>query len=401
MTQSELEDPFSAAAKPNPYPIYAHLRAAQPVHCVTLPSGRRRWLITCYDDAERALRDPRLVKAIPPGDLPAEVRPLMNHMLNSDPPNHTRLRTLVHKAFSPRLIGRLRPRIQQIADELLDPVIHTGHMDVIDDYAFPLPIMVITELLGIPSTECAQFREWSNAAISGELLSAGEPLPAWRLAALADFSDYLRALFEHKRVDPGNDLVSGLVAAQVEGDSLSQDELLATVFLLIVAGHETTVNFIGNGVLSLLTHPDQLRTLIRDPHMIGSAVEELLRYNGPGETLTLRYADTDIEYNGVTIPGGDQVVIVVASVNRDETHFISADRLDITRGENRHLAFGKGIHYCLGAPLARLEGQIAIGTLFRRLPALHPAVPLDQLQWRTSMAIRGLQSFPVVLTPGD
>ncbi|MGH3845606.1 MAG: cytochrome P450 family protein [Pseudonocardiaceae bacterium] len=396
MTQSALGDPFSPAAKRNPYPIYARLRAAQPVHCVTLPSGHRRWLITRYDDAERALCDPRLVKTMPFGDLPAEVRPLVQHMLASDPPDHTRLRALVRKAFSPRLVEGLRPRIQQIADELLDAVARTGRMDLIDDYAFPLPIMVITELLGVPSADRAQFRIWSNAAVSGEPVNAGEPLPAWRSTALAAFSDYLRTLLERKRADPSNDLVSELVQAQEQGDALSVDELLATVYLLIVAGHETTVNLIGNAMLSLLAHPDQLRMLIEDPSMVGSAVEELLRYTGPGETATLRYADTDIEYNGVIIPQGDQVVVVVASANRDETRFASADQLDITRADNHHLAFGKGIHFCLGAALARMEGQIAINTLLRRMPALRPAVPLDELQWRPSLILRGLESFPVL-----
>lgn len=396
MTQSALGDLFSPATKRNPYPIYAHLRAAQPVHCVTLPSGHRRWLITRYDDAERALCDSRLVKAMHFDDLPAEIRPLVKHMLASDPPDHTRLRALVRKAFSPRLVEGLRPRIQQIADELLDAVAHTDRMDLIDDYAFPLPIMVITELLGVPSADRAQFRIWSNAVVSGEPVNAGEPLPAWRYTALAAFSDYLRALLERKRADPSNDLVSELVQVQEQGDALSADELLATVFLLIVAGHETTVNLIGNAMLALITHPDQLRMLIEDLSLIGSAVEELLRYTGPIETATLRYTDTDIECNGVTIPRGDQVVVVIASANRDETRFASADQLDITRVDNHHFAFGKGIHFCLGASLARMEGQIAISTLLRRMPALRPAVPLDELLWRPSLILRGLESFPVL-----
>jgi cytochrome P450 len=397
MTQSTLGDPFSPANKPNPYPLYAQLRADQPVRCFTLPSGHRRWLITRYDDAERALRDPRLVKTRP-FDVPPELRPLTKHMLSCDPPDHTRLRALVHKAFTPRLVESLRPRIQQIADELLDLVIQNGRMDLIDDYAFPLPITVITELLGVPSADRVQFRVWSDAVLSGETIAAAGPVPAWQLTAVVAFCDYLRALFEHKRADPRDDLISRLVLVQEEGDALSEDELLATVFLLVVAGHETTVNLIGNGMCTLLAHPDQLRMLIRDPRLIGSAVEELLRHSGPGETATFRYASTDIELSGVTIPQGDQVVVVLASANRDDTRFACADQLDITRVENRHLAFGKGIHFCLGAPLARMEGQIAISTLLRRIPTLRPAVPLDQLQWRPSVIIRGLQSFPVLFS---
>lgn len=399
MTQSVVADPVSPAAKANPYPTYAYLRENQPVHCVTLPSGGHRWLITRYADAERALCDPRLVKTRPADDdLPDDVRPLMKSLIGTDPPDHTRLRALVRKAFSPRLVDRLRPRIQQIADELLDAVAHAGWMDLIDDYAFPLPIMIITELLGVPSADSAQFRVWSNAFLADELPSAGEPLAAWRRTALTEFSTYLRALFERKRADPQDDLVTRLVLAREQGDALTAEELLSTVAVLIVAGHETTVNLIGNGMRALLAHPDQRELLIRDPRLIGSAVEELLRYTGPAETASLRYASTDIDYQGVTIPQGDQVVVVLASANRDETRFARADQLDITRTGNHHLGFGKGIHFCLGAPLARIEGQIGIGTLLRRMPDLRPAVPLKELQWRPSMIMRGLKSFPVRFT---
>ena len=349
MTQSVVADPVSPAAKANPYPTYAYLRENQPVHCVTLPSGGHRWLITRYADAERALCDPRLVKTRPADDdLPDDVRPLMKSLIGTDPPDHTRLRALVRKAFSPRLVDRLRPRIQQIADELLDAVAHAGWMDLIDDYAFPLPIMIITELLGVPSADSAQFRVWSNAFLADELPSAGEPLAAWRRTALTEFSTYLRALFERKRADPQDDLVTRLVLAREQGDALT--------------------------------------------------AEELLRYTGPAETASLRYASTDIDYQGVTIPQGDQVVVVLASANRDETRFARADQLDITRTGNHHLGFGKGIHFCLGAPLARIEGQIGIGTLLRRMPDLRPAVPLKELQWRPSMIMRGLKSFPVRFT---
>ncbi|MFN2535427.1 MAG: cytochrome P450, partial [Pseudonocardiaceae bacterium] len=265
MTRSALGDPCSPAARRNAYPLYAHLRAAQPVHCVTLPSGHRRWLIARYDDAERVLRDPRLVKAGSFDALPPEIQPLTKHMLSCDPPDHTRLRALVRRAFSHRLVERLRPRIQHIADELLDAVAPSGQMDLIDDYAFPLPIMVICELLGVPSSDRAQFRTWSNAVVTGEPITTGEPVEAWRRTAFADFSGYIRALFGRKRADPLDDLISELVLVREEGDALSEEELLGTVFLLIVAGHETTVNFIGNGMLALFAHPDQLHMVMRDP----------------------------------------------------------------------------------------------------------------------------------------
>jgi cytochrome P450 len=396
MTLTELIEPLSPAAKPNPHPIYARLRASRPVYPVTMPDGSRLWLITRYDDVEQALRDPRLVKQLPDlEDIPPEVMPVMGHMLNRDPPDHTRLRALVHKAFTPRLVSGLRPRIQQIADDLLDAVQPTGAMDLIDDYAFPLPMIVITELLGVPSHDRDRFRKWSNAVLSSEP-TADQLLSEGTQAGMVAFIDYLRALMEDKRANPRDDLISKLILAEEQGDTLDEDELLSMIFLLILAGHETTVNLIGNGILALLRHPEQLRALIEDPSLIASAIEELLRYDGPVETATFRYASTDVEVGGTAIPKGDAVLVVITSANRDETHFPDADRLDVTRTDNRHVAFGKGIHFCLGAPLARLEGQIAIGTLLRRMPALRPAMPLDQLAWRPGLILRGLQSFPVV-----
>jgi cytochrome P450 len=400
MTQTAFADLFDPAAKSNPYPIYADLRTSRPVHHVMLPDGSRLWLITRYDDAAHALRDPRLIKGRTIRPVPEDLAPFTKSMLSTDPPDHTRLRGLVHQAFTPRLIERLRPRIQQIADELLDRVEPVGAMDLVEDYAFPLPMTVITELLGVPSQDRDRFREWSNTFVSSGFASQDEPFPEPLRASMTAFSDYLRALFEHKRADPRDDLVSRLVLAEQQDgarcDALSETELIGMVFLLIVAGHETTVNLIGNAVLALLTHPDQLRRLIEDPALIVPAVEELLRYDGPVEIATFRFASVDIELGGVRIPQGDPVLVALASADRDEARFADADRLDITRADNRHLAFGKGIHFCLGAPLARLEGQIAIGTLLRRMPGLRSAVPLDQLEWRPSTILRGLRSFPIV-----
>ena len=263
---------------------------------------------------------------------------------------------------------------------------------LIDAYAFPLPIMVITEMLGIPYADRDTFRRWSNTLVQGESFmqaSAEEEVIA------EEFVTYLRKLIAERRARAQDDLVSGLVQAEDRGDALSEDELIAMIFLLLVAGHETTVNLIGNGVLALLQHPDQLALLKRDPTLIISAVEEFLRYESPVETSTLRFAREDVVIGDQVIPRGEMVLVVLGSANRDEAQFTQPDDLDITRERNRHLAFGHGIHYCLGAPLARIEGQIAINTLLRRMPDLRLTVAPEQLVWRPGILIRGPVALPV------
>lgn len=394
----------------NPYPTYTRLRAQEPVHRLTTgPDGPRIWLVTRHEDVEQVLRDPRIAKdlrnalsadqfaALPP--IPGVMKLLFwDHLLAKDPPDHTRLRKLVSKSFTPRFIEGRRERIQAITDGLLDAVEdrarQTGRrdMDFIEDFAFPLPITVIAEMLGVPAADRDRFRAWTDTVVSFE---PGEEYAERRVPRLEEFTRYLRDLFAEKRANPGDDLASGLVRAEEEGDALSEDEMLAMVFLLIVAGHETTVNLIGNGTLALLTHEDQLAKLKADPDLIGPAVEELLRYDGPVETSTHRYAAEDVEIGGTTIPKGDGVLVVLSSANRDPAYFEDPDRLDIARERNHHLAFGKGIHYCLGAPLARLEGQIAFGTLFRRMPELGLAVRPEELSWRPGSIIRGLRGLPL------
>jgi cytochrome P450 len=321
------------------------------------------------------------------------MKPLARNMLDTDPPDHQRLRSLVQKAFTPRLMERMRPRVQAIADALLDAVQERGKMDLIDDYAFPLPITVIAELLGVPAEDRNKFREWSNAAVSGD--TTQEYLEKILLPHMQAFTNYLRAMFEEKRKNPKDDLISGLVRAEEAGDKLSEDELLGMVFLLLIAGHETTVNLIGNGVLALLQHPDQLQKLRDDPSLIKPAIEELLRYDGPVETSTERFAREDIAIGGTVIPKGEIVMVVIASADHDPERFMDPDALDITRAHNRHLAFGKGIHFCLGASLARMEGQIAIGKLLRRMSELRLADPPESLTWRPGMVLRGLKGLPV------
>jgi cytochrome P450 len=402
MTQPVQVDLFSPEFKANPYPHYARLRSEAPIYRVALPDGRGMWLVTRYADVAAVLKDERFVKdwrnALTPEQLaqvppvPEVMKPLARNMLDIDPPDHERLRALVSKAFTPRLIEGMRPRVQAIADALLDVVEDGGEMDLIDDYAFPLPITVIAELLGVPAEDRDRFRRWSDAAVSG---NATQEYVESILPEMQAFVDYLREMFEEKRKEPGEDLVSRLIEAEEAGDKLSEDELLAMVFLLLIAGHETTVNLIGNGTLALLQHPDQLEKLKSDSSLIKPAIEELLRYDGPVETSTERFAREDVEVNGQVIPKGEMVLVVIAAADHDPARFTDPDQLDITRKDNKHLAFGKGIHYCLGAPLARMEGQIAISTLVRRMPDLRLKVPPEELSWRPGLILRGLQGLPV------
>ncbi|MEX2178226.1 MAG: cytochrome P450 [Gemmatimonadaceae bacterium] len=396
---------FGAAFKANPYPVYARLRADEPVHVARLPSGQRAWLLTRYADALAALKDPRLVKdrrniSSVGGKtrqpwMPGMLRPLMENMLDRDPPDHTRLRILVHKAFTPHRIEQLRARIQSITDDLLHAVVPDGRMDLIRDFALPLPAIVIAEMLGIPASDRHRFHRWSARIV------AADP-SGWRMVtaipSVLAFLRYLRRLVRSRRRAPGDDLVSALVAAEEQGDQLSEDELVAMIFLLLVAGHETTVNLIGNGVLALLRHPDQTEAARQSLGWIRPAIEELLRYSGPLEMATERYAREDIMMHGVTIPRGALVFAVLASANRDESQFEQAATLQLGRDPNRHLAFGHGAHYCLGATLARLEGAIAIDALLGRCTDLRLAIAPDSLRWRRGLVVRGVDQLPVQWT---
>jgi cytochrome P450 len=315
-------------------------------------------------------------------------------MLKADPPEHTRLRGLVSKAFTPKLINQMRGDIQALADRLLDAVEPAGKMDLIADFAFPLPITVITELLGVPSKDEGKFRRWSSTLVaSGALSSESLPLEP----SLFQLVRYVRKLIRQRRASggTGDDLIGELMSAQEEGQSLSDRELLSTLILLLIAGHETTVNLIGNGMLALLLAPDQLHELRDDPARIRGAVEELLRYVNPVQ-LVNRYAAEDMDIGGVAIPRGSHLLLLIASGNHDATFVEDGDQLDVTRTVRQHLAFSQGIHYCLGAPLARLEGEIAFTTLLRRLPNIRLAVEPDQLEWRPGLELRGLQTLPVV-----
>lgn len=389
----DFNDPAFVA---NPFPALARLRAAAPVHAVTLPEGRRAWLVTRFEDAARLFKDPRVSTVPPPGHAQAMVAPIAMrltrpNMLQMEPPDHARLRGLVSRAFTPRFVEGLRPRIQHIVDTLIDAVLPRGEMEFIGEFAFPLPITVICEMLGIPPGDRGRLRDWSTMLL--ESLSLREDA---RSQARADeFADYLAALIETKRREPGEDLVSQLVRAEATDGTLSQQELRAMIVLLIFAGHETTVNLLGNGLLALFAYPDELDKLKRDLSLVPAAIEELLRFCGPVLAPALRYAQEDVEIGGMTIARGEVIMISLGSANDDEAQFHDAHALDVARTDGKHLAFGHGVHFCLGAALARLEGQVALTTLLRRLPGLRLNTSLDALHWRGNFLLRGLQALPV------
>jgi cytochrome P450 len=396
-------DVTNAKFKANPFPFYAQLRAEAPVFPVTvpMPAKQRAWLVSRYDDVLDVLKDARFAKnprnAMSPEQLkkmpwvPPMFKPLEQNMLDLDSPDHTRLRALVHKAFTPRLIEQMRDQIQVLTNELLDAAEPKGGMDLIADFALPLPLTIIGRILGVPAEDNHKFHRWTKT-----LLSAGTNMNYLVvIPTMMRFMGYLKKLIKERRAHPTDDLVTALVQAKDGSDQLSGDEVLAMIFLLLVAGHETTVNLIGSGSLALLEHPDQLERLRSEPAVIKPAIEELLRFVCPVEMATERYAREDVTIAGTTIPRGELVLAVIGSANRDANHFDNPDSLDLTRENNKHLAFGLGVHYCLGAPLARLEGQIAISTLFQRMPNLRLSIAPDQLRWRSGFVLRGLEALPV------
>ena len=393
-------DLYSQALKNEPYPVFARMRQEDPVFRQMGIDGQTPiWFLTRYDDVQTLLlddetftRDPQ--RANP--DLPPPTDPLRNllenHMLNKDGADHRRLRGLVSQAFTPARVRALRPAVQAIADELLDAAAPRGAMDLVADYAFPLPTIVIAQLLGVPAEDRERFKDWSNAFVAPALTPAEQARTVERLQA---FVAYLTELFAARRAAARDDLISALLQAEAAGDQLSQSELFSTVVLLIVAGHETTVSLIGNAALALLRHPEALTRLRADPARMPAAVEEFLRYDSPVERALVRFATRDTTLGGCPVQRGDLVIGILGAANRDPAHFGQPERLDLDQPAPRHLAFGQGVHYCLGAPLARLEGEIALNTLLRRLPSLRLAVPEAELAWRTVPMFRGLAALPV------
>ncbi|NUR92141.1 MAG: cytochrome P450 [Nonomuraea sp.] len=386
---------FSPEFSADPYQVYAGLREKGPVHQVESPTAFTSFVIVDYEHGRAALSDPRFSKSV--HNAPEQVRQMMlrddpvlgDNMLMSDPPDHTRLRRVIAKAFTPRRVEELRPRVQQITTELVDAMAAKHEADLIAELAFPLPIRVICELLGVPSSDRDDFREWSAALLAAVTDEEGI---AWRERATADVRAYFGDLIARRRAEPAGDLVSALV----DTPELSDRELLSTLVLLMIAGHETTVNLIANGTLALLRNPGQLERLRGRPDLVPAAVEEFLRYDAPVERATFRVAVEDVDVAGTLIPAGSFVTISIGAAGRDPAAFEDADRLDVTRAENRHVAFGHGIHFCLGAPLARMEGQIAFTTLLERLPDLRLGCEVSELGWRFSGSIiRSLSALPV------
>ncbi|TWT24262.1 cytochrome P450 [Planomicrobium sp. CPCC 101110] len=395
MNRSNSEKPalFSKGFLENPYPIYSGLREMDPIHQVRFPDGQLGWLVTRYEDAVEVLKEPRFIKDISKiyGGSMDQMSVFTQNMLFSDPPDHKRLRGLAQKAFTPKMIAGMRNRIQEIADELLDPLSDRNSINLINEFAFPLPIIVICEILGVPPEDRDKFRLWSNSLIEGTSGEVGVSI----FEHMNQFVQYLGVWFEKVRENPGSDLISQLIIAEEEGDRLTEKELYGVVSLLIIAGHETTVNLIGNTVLALLDFPEQQTLLREHPEMIPQALEESLRYNGPVEFSTSRWASEDMELNGKQIRRGDLVVVSLNAANHDPEKFNDPETFDITREKSPHLAFGMGIHFCLGAPLARLEGEIAISSLLERFPDMQLEIDKKELEWRPGMIVRGVKEIPL------
>ena len=388
----------------NPYPFYEQLREQDPVHWDEVLGF---WVLTRYADNEFVYTDGRFSRAqglmrgyerLPQsGQEIAEpvYCSFAQTMFYADPPYHTRLRGLVNKAFTPRAVEGMRPAIQRITDELLDKAQAEGRMDVIHDLAYPLPILVITEMLGLPAADRLQFKQWSDDlfAILGTVRRHTPDLLERAARSLTSLTDYVTALSQERRQSPRNDLLSALVAVVEEGERLSQEELAANVNIILSAGHETTSNLIGNGLLALLQHPGEMQSLRDQPTLIASAVEEMLRYDNPVQ-IAYRSAAEDVEVNGKLIHKGDLVNMVLGAANRDPARFSHPNRFDVARDEGKHLGLGLGIHFCLGAPLLRLEAEIVFTTLLRRFPRL--VLAQETFEWQEQPIFRGVKSLEVI-----
>lgn len=393
-------NPLDRSALADPYPLYSRLRAEDPVHWSRMLQA---WVLTRYQDVESSLSDPRLSAnrqkarslvarlAIRQQQMSVPLRPGVT-MLSNDPPEHTRLRRLVSKAFTPRMVQALRPRIQDIVDTLLDQAQEARRFDFARDFAHPLPVIVIAEMLGIPASDRDMFRQWSDDAVAALAGPFAPPqvMERNRRSVMA-MADYFRETIRDRRKSPGADLISSLVAAEEQGQVLTEDEMLATCMLLLVAGNETTAKLLANGMLALLRHPDQLGRLREEPSLVPTAVEELLRYDSPAQ-MTARVATEELQIDGVRIKTGDLVIPVLGAANRDPAVFERPDQLDVSRDPNPHMAFGDGIHFCLGAPLARAEAQIALSALLQRMPNLRL---VGEPRWDGSFVLRGVSSLPV------
>ena len=398
-TAAIVFNPLEPAFRADPYPFYARLRSEDPVH--EAPFGR--WVVSRYDDCVALLKDPRASND--PAHAEASIEFVRKFGLNEelakarpflllDPPEHGRMRRLVGKAFTPKVVEGMRPRTEQLVDHLLDAAATKGSLELIDDLAYPLPVTVVCEMLGVPAEDHVTFQQWSRKLARGQDPWEVIPPDVVRgfLQAMTSFMEYFRDLIAEHRKRPREDVLSALIAAEDAGDTLTETELLATCVFLLSAGHETTVNLIGNGIFALLRHPEQLERLRNDSSLMPGAVEELLRHDSPVQ-FALRIAREDIEIRGKTIPKGKQILVALGSANRDPEQFSDPDQLDITRENKHHIAFGYGSHFCLGAPLARLEAEIAFRALLRRFPGLELAP--EPPQYKENIVLRGLQRLPL------
>jgi cytochrome P450 len=390
-------NPWDEAYRANPYPHYKPLYG-RPPYLLNLFTPMA--LVGRYQDAARILRDHERFSSVPP------MSPFIQERLDvfgtaprvvfSDPPVHTRLRRLVSRAFTPKRIRDLETRICEFTKILLDRVAEKGTFEVMGDLANPLPVMVIAEILGVPPDDYLTFKQWSDWVIESDNTPPGTPLPDTVKDAFRSLREYFVSEIEKRRRSPGQDLVSALVASRDEAEALTEEELITFVVLLLLAGNETTTNLIGNGMLALGRNPEQMQKLMHEPHLMPRAIEEMLRYDCPVQS-TARYPKNDVTINGIELKANTVTFVMVAAANRDPTQFPNPDTFDVTREPNDHLAFGEGIHYCLGAPLARMEGAISIAAALARLPGLHLLNPEQQFTYKGSYFLRGLAELPMAL----
>jgi cytochrome P450 len=395
-------DPHSPEFRVNPYPVYEALRETAPI---TYSDTDRMWVVSRYDDVLALLKDRRFGRSLE-GTPVATLRPRStpddpmhafrklseDSLFDKEPPDHTRLRGLVHKAFTPKRVEALREKIRTITDNLLDTIEADGEADLLQAYAVPLPVTVIAEMLGVPEADRHRLRPWSHDIVALFELSHTPEQARAAVRAASEFAEYLRGLAAERRAHPGDDLMTALVEAEENGDRLTEDELVATCVLLLNAGHEATVNVVGNGLYALLSRPDQTALLRENPALVPTAVEEMMRFDTPLQ-LFRRKAREEVVYQGHAFPAGSEIALLFGSANRDPRRFAQADQMDITRQDNPHISFSAGIHFCLGAPLARLELNVSIATLMRRFPRLRLVGPAPR--YRDSFVIRGLEQLQV------
>ncbi len=387
-----MVDIFSPELRRNPYPMYKMMRQSQPVMYM---EELKIWSVFRYEDVRTVLSDHARFSSQfgqMPGANAANQERMNPSLISTDPPRHTKLRSLVSRAFTPRAVEELEPRIAKIANELLDKVADSGRIDLIKDFSYPLPVIVIAELLGIPSSDRDQFKQWSDEVVaSADQIVGGTSSNSEQVHK--EMKEYFRGIMAERKLNPQNDLISALLAAEIDGEQLSEEDILSFCWLLLVAGNETTTNLIGNAVLTLLEHPEQLARLQENPALLSSAIEEALRYRSPVQAM-FRITKEDTEIGGQTIPAGSRVIAWIGSANRDGEKFPDPDLFDISRSPNQHIAFGHGIHFCLGSPLARLEAKVALTAILRRLPEL-ARVNNEPLEPARGFIVNGVTSLPL------